>query len=1157
MPVNGAIARWGEMEFRVASSGSVSHSGEGVGVGGHSASGNTLFAPNAIDLAPGLILEASASLDVAGVWTWTCFYDGPRAPFGGLIRTGSGDSAEVRVVLDGVLLYSKLTGSLWRFVFGGIRVYCNGVLEIDQAGLDLTSAGVGPNYVPLIGIPLSLAGSCSAGTDGLPAFADDDTYDYQSSASATAEGGWRFKEAGSSTWVSLPVTLPTMGAPSAGGCPFGLSPTGVSASETWGATVSSYSHSRSAKLYVEEQQASAEVSYQCRDDAEPTIVGTFTAACLQPGGGLGPARRDVYKTIGESEGRGGSVRLVPDLSKAVKRMQPGYRCMWYRGPQPFVRASRGRFCSVDGVTSSASDAPELYAAMAELLSVVGDSAHAIEDFLALPTYAPCAASNSKSYSEGYPEIVLTGACQCPPVDLPELPDGCGDYRCDLLWPDKPEPVNESESVSYAFPATVGPVASPQWHDVPLARYLGHQPNPHWHLYYFRADWEVDGSPAPWADYWGPLRQQWLYHGALPGGEQRRTRNHLISGALEQTGHTPWLDEFAGGLRWLGISRWQTQTVAPPAAIALNDDSQPAWSIEDGSATFGGSWIVVDPAAETVKLTLDVGRWDCPPYMLPHICDRVEFDWEATNIAAVRAYAIYADGAKALIGSGSDDHTSAAVENRVPIAPQRRFAGSWAADAGMGVVSDQGSDVSPGGRSLSTLADPERAFAFGLAKGRTLKAIRFEIDVLDTGATANFGYPEFHYAGTHPRLIYESANAAALLWPDGPGVRWGAWLWFDGSSLLNPPATVGPGYKSTVIDWLIFRRVALQGVSHTGGTPNLATELTQLYDAYEGQSVAQVDRESLSFILPSGAGNSIRAALVNTFSEVPPLACFPFRSRSSSTWLPTGDHSQEVWDWAQERSYIVTDDEEGPAHLVAPDTAVWTGVEPGMPAGWAASSHVHAVTNDETGFKIARARNWATVRPFRGWFGLLSYLPDGGSLHLTRGPLGFLLLVIANDEGVRLQRFDLQGNDAEFDVRESESIGTAQVAFGRGGAVVVVYDEEDEEDGWQVWRVVSSDLGETWEEPLALGPGERPAIAIDAANVEYGARWAGEAWRLWRRRTPESDLEDVADICNAAEDGRPGLEASGAPGAPLVFVLDDDGTVRRWISTNQGDTWEEG
>jgi hypothetical protein len=974
MPNNGKVFECQALELKVVSAGGGSHSGLGVGSYSHEAYGDTAWAINAIDVEGGFFLHASATDDGTG-WTATCHYDGPFAPFGGLTVTVPGSSsAEVRVLLTGVTLYSKFFGSLWRLVIDNVKVYCNGTLYIDQGSIDVTSEGTGPNYVPLLGVPLSLNGSCGAGTAGLPGTMPD-TYDYESSMSATATGGWRFQDMGG-VWIELPVALPAVGAPSAGSCPFGLSLGGiVSAGATWNATVTSYARSRAHRSYVEEQSA----SYDVYTGRPLTYIGSGPSQCLQPGGSFGPARRDVYKVESESESKGGWVRLVPNLEKSIRRMQPGYRALWFRGPMPYARASRGRSCTDAGVSSSASDAPELMPAQSQILSCVGDAAHPIEDTLGYASYAPCSVSASESFARSHPEVILTGPCVCPPDGYPPAEDESGGYRCVLVWPAKPADVSQSESAGYSFPATVGPVASYQWHDNKTLRYLGHWANPHWHYFHWfppntgategdpgdQEQWPVDGAPIV-NHYWKLIREQWLEQSSLPAPERRKTRNSLIASALEDSGHTPFMDAFCGeNLRWLGISRFKVDAIAPPSSIALSAASAPAWTVTGGTPTFGAS-IEVAPAGASVSLEYDLGRWTEAPYQFPHGCSHIEIDWASANVQALVVRFVGRDGGGIMIASAPGTYA-------LPTGPARYRAGSWAIDNALGYTDDTGTDIGTGGISAATMADPERTAAFGLLTGRTGGKIRFDVVPIDPSQPVAIHYPEFVRPEEHPTVVWESAQCAALIHEDGPGTRWGNFYWFDPMlGFLDPPMTKGLGQRNTIIDWLCYRREYLQGVHALGGTPSLTTELTQLYDFYEGQSISVVDKFSLAFILPRSTtptDHTIRAALVNTIAEVPPLACFPYRERGGVNWLPLGDYGQEVWDWGQETRYIVSAGAQ-PLHLVDPDDTVHTVVET-APDGWSITSHAVELENDETGWKLVRSgREHASVRPWHGWFAAL-------------------------------------------------------------------------------------------------------------------------------------------------------------------------------------------
>ena len=163
---------------------------------------------------------------------------------------------------------------------------------------------------------------------------------------------------------------------------------------------------------------------------------------------------------------------------------------------------------------------------------------------------------------------------------------------------------------------------------------------------------------------------------------------------------------------------------------------------------------------------------------------------------------------------------------------------------------------------------------------------------------------------------------------------------------------------SICDWLCIKRAL------TGSNPNtgVTTELSSMFDSFEGQSVQNASELCYSFILPIEAGQPIRAAVVNSFSECPPLALFPVKKRDTSTWEANGDYALEAWEWAQEPRYLVSNREMN----VYVDNTKWTDVI-SSGNGWTITYYNNEVDNTEN--CTITLNTIASARPWHGWFGL--------------------------------------------------------------------------------------------------------------------------------------------------------------------------------------------
>lgn len=995
MPNNGRIIDWASIEWKCGSTGSATGSGDGDATYGHSAEAYTQFTPDAIDTAIGIYLSAQSDFDGTS-GSWQVLYDGPGAPPGGYIVGGSGFMSDVSIsaIARDVKLYCKLTGSLWQLSWTQVDIYVNGAFDITLTGsaIDTASAGTGPNYVPLIGIPLYLTGGVSAGRANVPTYSYDACdpegdlpIEWETQTTGGPYGGWRFQELGGD-WISLPVTPYSGDAPSAGDCPFGLDLTGIiDVSETWDAAIACTARSRFHHVFVGRTYTTVDVTQICLCSTEEgttetrTSLGTFNSYCDDPCLGFSQGYVDEFYTESESEGGSGSILLVPDLTRSIEKLTDDYRALWYRGTFPSATASLSHSCTDDGITTTEAETPEVYPAVSEFLACVGNADHAIEDPFAETIYAPTTIGKSQSYSKVFsyhaPEL-----CACPPIGIDPVPCPGGfcvlGYECIESRPEVQDDISQSESVGLSFPATVGTGGGYQSHAVPLARYLATWPNPHWQFFFWREDWEVDGDEVPWADYWGLIREQWLYNVALPGGEQRETRNSLILSPIEnENGNTPFLDTFAGGLRWIGVSRWITDEITLPSSLTLSEEIPGEWSAVDDECDIAldASGIICENfTAGTVSVELDIAQWNIEPFMLLHLAKLVQVGWGA-NVDSMTVLVVGTDGSTTTLGTTETTY-------ELPQGAQSKYAGSWGAELGAGAVSDLGIDDDADGVSTATMSDPERAFAFQLGTGQTFAKLRFTITPTDVGDPVVISWPSFTFPTGHPKQYWENSKAQTWLWADSSGVRWGQWTFYiEGFGYQFPPVPTALGTANTIIDWLSFRRVALEGVHGlTGGTPDLTTELTQLYDTYEGQAVSVVDKHSHACPLPEKVEDAtIRAALINSFSEVPPMACFPYRQRDDE-WQPVGDYAQVVWDWTQETRNLISSDI-NPAKLTDDaDNPVGAALS-SPPNGWHIWQFAPELDNTESGWKIVTIdRTWAEVRPWHGWFCLLFGAPAPGA-----------------------------------------------------------------------------------------------------------------------------------------------------------------------------------
>jgi hypothetical protein len=945
MPVNGLVWSCDALRLFVESNATGSHTGDGTGSYGHSGSLYTQSTPDAVAVDTGFSLGLSGASNGN---SWAVTYAGAGAPLGETY-TGSGwDAITAEIVLSDLKIYC--IGGLWRIVFD-YEVFAQGVSR-RTGSVDTTSAGMGPAYITYLGIPARLSGSASATTISLPTYADDDLYSYYSDCTAVLEGGWEFDQGAG--YVGLPVTLCPGSAPAVDA---GCSDPGVgtvSAAFTNAVEITSYAEaSGNRTLYY-----SGEITECCTETFCDGISIGSTCTTQTPA-----VVFDQYETVAESFSKGGYVMALPDLERTIERFNTDFRALLYRTEMPQTKSLGTAVCTVDGSSVTTTNDTEVHPHQAEILEEVTNAEAAMEDtLLDYHGYAPWGHSGSWSKSITYYEI--SGAVECPNAqECPGEDDTATTISTLVGYVELPDAQSLSASRGFAFPSSVGSssdMAGYLGHAEAMPRYINSWPNPHWSYFRWREDWEVDGAPVDKDDYWEALGQQWIYNAAL--GSPTESRNHLVSESLDQDGQGPFLDTFMSGLRWPGLCRWQTKAITPRTAYTYTSASSALWTGEDCTLSHGAS-ITVTPSEDSCEVKLRLGSFTVEPFLWPHLADLFTLAWSATNVTSIKVYLESVTGARVLLND--NDPT---VPKVWPSGISRKYAGSWAQDFGADGITDEGADFAAAlGVSPATMGDPERAVAFQLLADRTAANLVFVIVPTNPAATVTIHYPEIEYTLSASRLmLWENPYHAAIVHPDGPGIRTGMWFTGTSGTLLNPPSIYAPTTRPTLIDGLILERLLVRGVAHDDG---LTTELTTLYDSYEGQSVGQVRGYSHWFWLPL-TGSAWPMASVNSMSEVPPLACFPRMERDTS-WAETGDYVQKVWMWAQ-----------GPTRFIAPgvtpelraddDTTVWTSAGTGV-AGWSVYQHEHAVDNTEDDFGVwVGTTRLAVLRPWRGHF----FVPRG-------------------------------------------------------------------------------------------------------------------------------------------------------------------------------------
>lgn len=852
-----------------------------------------------------------------------------------------------------------MPGAVWRLSFSDIEWKIGGSSEwtYGSAGY-IESASLSPNSVPLIAVPCKMTSGSHA-----PAIPTDppalSLSNAETMASGTVEGGWRVEDSG--VWTAYPVTLETIGLTVPTGCVCDTSdgtPATVSASDTYTCSLTG----------LERVYTTYGINRTLDCDCPP--------GCTQ----VGQPQYYEYKATSGYEVTHASVTLIPDLPKSIKRWQDkagDYRAFWQRQQMPRTirnssSACRVGYSSVDsGTLYERNDDAETHPRQSEIISVVGEDPHAIEDTLGYQTLAPYGISYLHHFAQGLTYVFVTDSGRCIiSIDCGGLtPCFTDSYFYCLL--DANEGITGSES-GHALGILDAVSDDADWQS--LATYNSTWANPHWSYSYWIEDWEVLGSTAFWITYWGLIGSQWLYNSALSIDEQRKTRNSIIESPLEVSPLRLYQTLYYGG-RWLGVSRFYRDEVTAATSVAMTSASSGLFTFTDSSGVFGAS-VTVTPTSLSPVIEIDIGSYGEVPYQYPHICNQVSVSWSGAGISSVSVKLVSPDGTSEVeIATATGTHS-------LVKGTDTKYAGTWAQDEGAGWITDLGSDDGPNvadGESSTVMADTERVGSFNYLQSAQGAKLKFEF-TLSTTADFTLTYPTWRAAGGYLYLSRESRQATDVFYANHGLIRYGDLRY---TSAGSPPTVQGEGTPPTAVDYLCWKRQWLKGVSETGGSPTLTSELATIFDSDEGNAVADADADTNAFIMPRPVSTStpipltMYGAVVNSLREVPPLALAPIKQRNAF-YAESGDYVLESFSFAQEPRRFVT-----PGSLALkfedPSGTPWTTVETGWPLGYAVSSFIHQVDNNEGyGYVTKDGTLYGRMRGWRGAYAVISTTPANGA-----------------------------------------------------------------------------------------------------------------------------------------------------------------------------------
>lgn len=800
-------------------------------------------------------------------------------------------------------------------------------------------------------------------------------------------------------------------------------------------------------------------------------------------------------TSGLDRNKGCFAWIFPNSPRSIHRINDDYASLVFRWGMPRTRMNSQTTLGYPNVVPPPGDPPlyvvtntlsTLLAAQSQFLAEMENSTHSIEDTLTTRLNAPFFQSASDvTWGDGLSTVYVDGAQRSYPAEVTNL-----------------------GGASACLPATTG-------HASIVVNLLNSWFSPHWSFCHWFQDWEIDGGAVSCKDYWMPARSQHRKNAGLPSGGSKK-RNILVSAPLESSGLLGLQDETLGeNLRWLGISRFQIQSQDCLSSLTLSPSHASRFTVTEGIVDFSSASGIKIQSSKAV-FEFDLLSFTSSPYLTLAYAKRVLLGWDS-RIASVKAFLVGQDASKVLIGGTEGWHDLVSGDSR-------KFAGTWGLDQGFGEITDQGTDgdsassvaINKPGRGVSaaTFSDSEKLIDSALLVARAGTKLKFIAELASGETEGLLDWLQFEFHDGSPNLAFwETGQANTSVFADGPAIRFGNFdFWSLVTGFMNPPSVTKVPFASTVIDWLCAKRLLLRNESFTGGSPALTTELTALYDSYEVNSVAAVERNSLAFLLPSSL-NSMVAALVNTVAELPPSPACPTSERGSD-WQKSGDLELGVYDLSSATRTMISAGRQLRWH----DGTSFVGSSLTAPAGWFAWQANPALTGSESWtIRDFGGLIWAkTVRP---WWSRFAVVGEA-ILNLSANTLDVDRLSVLH-AFCRIQsgtiRVGVAGNELTYVFRDTGiAADWAKVSIDKWSSaqtIVLVYEKDGE-----VKQVISTDRGYTWSVADSISTGTKPMVLIGMNGTRH-LYWADDTTIKGQLRSRDNVvIEPTFSVTTGVDEG---------------------------------------
>ncbi len=762
----------------------------------------------------------------------------------------------------------------------------------------LYSDALRPSAVPLLGAcTLGVQQPTVLGDTGDPCNPPDPPIDdWNATVVSTVRGGWRFRIG--TEWHTFPIAIPPIEWEPTPCLPNGYQnlPT-ITALNTAEVILTATAHNF--------QLDSSEEIVQCQcESVETGQTFSFQTPFRH-------VRTDSYA---------GSASLVilPHLPKQYVRLGE-HTALWLRYGFPETALVRSQFshrlgdCQNADCFSETRSRSTLHPAKPSFLATVQQDPHLIEqEILSQLTYSLPSLYYRRSRTDLCTPLRVPAECIPETVSCP----GCRYCIADGL---EAQVNYEVVPPPDGIPFFVGSGLEDRF------RYINSWANPHWNYFLFWDHWELDGAPAPFPDYWLPLRTQYLWHAQLPINEQLRRRNLLLLEPLLESPYLGWISMTLTGYptHWCGALRWDSLPLTRRPAVQADERSQSRWSWTNATATYSGTTITLtNLTSSTLQGEFELADSETYPYLYPALTDRLlilTIDPSPTQLIVEAINQVGESATLPLV----EANTWAILS-----APETTYAGTWGQSyAGLlGNYSEIGQDLLPGGQSVPTMANPIRKTLLALLHPRMPAKIRLTLHYDTPPSTVQLSQPIFQWLASSTITFPLTGNTQAVLRErngfQAGGVRWDA----------IPPEPLLPHQPPSLVEALMLKKLLYEAQSRW---ENIDDEIAALYDEWEGNNRAAAQSHTRAIFYPFEEtlpdSNEPILFLFNGFREIPPLATLPRKARTREThWQETGDYVQASYVYAPYKRYWINPNRKA---------ALWR-VENGMRTLWSQSTSSH-------------------------------------------------------------------------------------------------------------------------------------------------------------------------------------------------------------------------